>query len=132
MKSTTRSEVVTEDIRVEVCSLFVPEHSDAEKKQYFFAYRIKITNIGDVPARLLRRHWEIQDALGLRETVDGPGVVGERPRLGPDEFFEYTSACPLATPLGTMEGYYEMVRDDGSLFKVAIGRFLLLAPYVGN
>ena len=40
----------------------------------------------------------------------GPGVVGETPVLEPGKSFEYNSACPLATPTGTMQGEFEMIR----------------------
>ena len=39
----------------------------------------------------------------------GPGVVGETPVLEPGKSFEYNSACPLATPTGTMQGEFEMI-----------------------
>lgn len=42
----------------------------------------------------------------------GPGVVGETPTLKPGETYEYTSACPLATPTGNMSGEFEMVKVD--------------------
>ncbi len=38
----------------------------------------------------------------------GPGVVGFQPILLPGKSFEYDSGCHLRTPLGTMEGSYEM------------------------
>jgi ApaG protein len=93
-----------------------------------FAYKIVLVNEGDAPARLLSRHWVILDADGHREDVEGPGVVGETPRLDPGERFEYMSGCPLPTPWGTMEGSYLFERDDGQTFRVKIGRFFLVAP----
>ena len=57
-----RSEAVTEGIRVEVRSGYLPERSSPEDGHYFFAYRIRITNEGDSPARLVSRSWRITDA----------------------------------------------------------------------
>ena len=48
----------------------------------------------------LNRHWEITDAMGRRQEVKGPGVVGKQPVLRPGESFEYTSGTPLSTPFG--------------------------------
>jgi ApaG protein len=99
---------------------------------YFFAYRITITNVGDAPARLMSRHWIITDGSGRVEHVKGPGVVGEQPRLEPGAGFQYTSFCPLPTPVGTMEGSYQMVRDDGREFDAQIAPFTLAAPNALN
>ena len=41
-------------------------------------------------------------------------MVGEQPILEPGKSFEYTSACPLATPTGNMRGEFEMMRVDSS------------------
>jgi len=78
------------------------------------------------------RKWIITDADGDTEIVDGPGVVGEQPVLGPGESFEYTSFCPLATPFGSMHGYYRMLRPDGQRFDAVISPFHLAAPQALN
>lgn len=122
---TTCSAAVTEGIRVETESYYVSERSDPKADQYFFAYRIRITNEGLEPAKLVRRHWVIMDSLGEVQEVRGHGVVGEQPRLLPGETFEYTSACPLTTPVGSMRGTYRMLRDDGQSFDVEIAEFML-------
>jgi len=36
--------------------------------------------------------------------------VGETPILEPGKSYEYTSACPLSTPIGNMKG--EMIKVD--------------------
>ena len=56
----------------------------------------------------------------------GPGVVGETPMLQPGQSFNYTSACPLTTPTGSMEGEYGMIwTEDEKEFSVVIGKFAL-------
>jgi ApaG protein len=128
--SLERSEAVTRGIRVEVQSVFVPERSDPDDAQWFFAYRVRITNEGAEPAQLVSRHWVIMDGHGRVEEVRGPGVVGEQPMLGPGEAFEYTSACPLRTSNGTMHGTYQMVTPDGERFDAEIAPFALGEPGV--
>jgi ApaG protein len=127
MKSLLRnaSTAVTDGIRVETESFYVLERSDPVAEQFFFAYRIKITNEGGETAKLVKRHWVITDASGDVQEVRGLGVVGEQPRLRPGETFEYTSACPLETPVGSMRGEYRMMRDDGQTFDVEIAEFML-------
>jgi len=121
----------TDGIRVTAAGQFLPHKSDPDRSEYFFMYRIRIENEGDEPAMLRSRHWVILDANNKREEVVGEGVVGEQPHLAPGEEFEYTSYCPLGTSWGTMEGTYTFVRDDGSTFDAAIGRFFLV-PEVDN
>lgn len=122
------SEAITQGIRVTVRSAFIPERSDPDRPLYFFAYRIRISNEGPVATKLLTRHWIITDGTGAVEEVQGPGVVGEQPLLMPGEAFEYTSACPLPTPVGTMHGTYQMLTSEGHEFDAEIAPFLLAVP----
>ncbi|MCB9548548.1 MAG: Co2+/Mg2+ efflux protein ApaG [Myxococcales bacterium] len=122
------SEAVTRGIRVTVRSAYIPERSDPERPLFFFAYRIRIANEGATTARLLTRHWIITDGQGGVEEVQGPGVVGEQPLLAPGQDFEYTSACPLPTPVGTMHGTYQMLTALGERFDAEIAPFLLAVP----
>jgi ApaG protein len=128
----TMSVAVTEGIRVEVTPFYVSERSSPEKGYFFFAYRVVIANEGDAPARLVARHWIITDGHGRTEHVQGPGVVGETPRLEPGQRHEYTSFCPLNTPQGSMRGTYQMVRDDGARFDARVEVFSLMASHLLN
>ena len=115
-------------IEVHVRTAYVPQRSDPDADRYFFAYRIRITNAGEEPAKLLRRHWIITDGTGHVEEVEGEGVVGETPLLMPGESFEYTSACPLPTPVGTMHGSFKFLAASGSIFDAPIAPFTLAQP----
>lgn len=116
------------DISVDVKTLYVPEHSQPEEQRYVFAYTITITNRGEVPAKLLTRHWVITDGEGREQEVRGDGVVGEQPYLRPGEHFRYTSGTVLETPVGAMHGTYHMITDDGREFDAAISPFTLSTP----
>jgi ApaG protein len=126
---TSASEAVTNSVRVEVESQYVPEKSQPFESEWVFAYNIRITNEGDETVQLLSRHWIITDASGHVEEVRGPGVIGEQPVLGPGESFEYTSWCPLKTSSGVMHGTYQMLGEDGDHFDVEIAPFTLQEPY---
>jgi ApaG protein len=76
----------------------------------------------------LTRHWVITDANGKTNEVRGEGVVGEQPYLKPGESFRYTSGTLLETPVGSMEGSYQMVADDGEQFDAEIPPFTLSIP----
>ncbi|MDO8462067.1 MAG: Co2+/Mg2+ efflux protein ApaG [Deltaproteobacteria bacterium] len=121
----TASNAVTQGIRVDVQSEYISERSDPERNLYFFAYHIRITNEGETTAQLVSRHWIITDGDGKTEEVKGPGVVGEQPTLEPGDSFQYSSFCPLSTPVGVMQGSYQMVTDDDEPFDATIAPFKL-------
>jgi ApaG protein len=127
-----RSETVTRGIRVSVESHFEPERSSPDDGQWFFSYHVRIANEGERVAQLLSRHWIITDGDGKEQEVRGPGVVGEQPVLEPGEAFEYTSGCPLQTPVGSMRGTYRMVAPGGEAFDAEIAPFGLGEPRVVN
>jgi ApaG protein len=126
------SDSTTRGVRVEVRTAYVPERSSPADSLYFFAYRIRISNTGDETVQLLSRHWIISDGEGNTEHVRGPGVVGEQPVLEPGEAFEYTSFCPLRTPIGSMHGTYRLVTAGGSAFEAEIAPFSLAVPTAIN
>lgn len=111
----------------EVQPEYAPQQSAPEQEVYVFAYTITIHNTGSVAAQLIARHWEIEDAHGHTQVVDGLGVVGEQPLLQPGEAFRYTSHAPLSTPMGIMSGHYFCVAEDGHRFEAPIAAFVLRA-----
>jgi ApaG protein len=120
----------TDGIAVRVAVTFLSEQSEPENGRWFWAYHIRIENAGEQEVQLLSRRWIITDGHGARHAVEGEGVVGEQPLIGPGASYDYVSGCPLETPTGAMEGSYQMVRADGRRFDVAIPRFTLIGPAV--
>jgi len=115
-------------VDIDVATRYLDDQSEPDLGRYVFAYTIHIRNSGEVPARLLTRHWIITDANGKTQEVEGDGVVGEQPYLRPGEGFEYTSGAVLETSLGTMHGSYQMLADDGTRFDAPIPVFTLTVP----
>jgi len=126
------SDVTTRGIRVEAESFHIPERSRPDQDYYFFAYQVTISNLGSQTAQLVSRKWIITDAEGREETVQGPGVVGKQPVLKPGDSFQYTSFCPLHTPVGSMHGEYRMITDDEEEFEARIAPFTLAIPTAVN
>ncbi len=116
------------DISISTETQYVNDQSLPEQERFVFAYTITITNNGSMAATLLRRHWLITDANCKVQEVQGDGVIGEQPYLQPGESFQYTSAAVLETPVGCMQGKYEMVADDGKDFDAQIPIFNLATP----
>ena len=117
-------------IRVEVETSYLDEQSDPHEHRYVFAYTITIRNDGPTPASLLTRHWVITDANGKVQEVRGDGVVGEQPYLEPGQGFRYSSGAVIETPVGAMQGSYQMVSADGLAFDAPIPPFRLAIPGV--
>jgi ApaG protein len=117
-------------IRVEVRTQYVEDQSNPVEGRFVFSYTITIRNEGTQPARLVTRHWLITDANGKVQEVAGEGVVGEQPHLQPGQGFRYSSGAILETPVGSMQGRYRMVADNGEQFDAPIAPFRLAMPGV--
>ncbi len=120
----------SDNIEIDVDTIYIEAESVPDENRYVFAYTVTIRNIGQLPAKLMSRHWRITDDNGKVEEVFGEGVVGEQPLLKPGEGFQYTSGTMIETPLGTMGGRYTMVSNSGESFKAEIPEFLLCTPRV--
>jgi ApaG protein len=120
--------MATYEFSVRVRPQYLEAHSNPDEHHFVFAYTVTIHNTGEHAAQLVSRHWIITDGNNQVEEVQGDGVVGEQPVLKPGESFEYTSGCPLPTPVGSMRGTYQCVADDGTRFEADIPEFVLSMP----
>jgi ApaG protein len=120
--------MATYEFSVSVRPRYLDAHSNPDEQHFVFAYTVTIRNTGSHTAQLISRHWIITDGNNQVEEVRGDGVIGEQPVLKPGESFEYTSGCPLPTPVGSMRGTYQCVADDGTTFEAAIPEFVLSVP----
>ena len=119
-------------IEIRTQPTYLAEHSNPAEGNYAFSYTIAIRNDCEVAVQLLSRRWLITHGSGKVEEVEGPGVVGQQPRLEPGQSFSYTSGAILDAPVGTMEGHYHMRADDGHSFNAPIPRFRLSVPGILN
>ncbi|UCB32161.1 Co2+/Mg2+ efflux protein ApaG [Duffyella gerundensis] len=113
---------------VQVQSVYIATHSSPEDERYVFAYTITVRNLGRNTVQLIGRYWLITNGNGEASEVEGEGVVGEQPYIEPGDEFQYTSGAVLETPLGTMQGHYVMVDNEGENFQVEIPVFRLAVP----
>jgi len=110
------------------CSVAVqalPEQTHLEQGLYAYSYTVTIENTGDVLSQLIGRHWEIADARGQTQVVDGLAVVGHQPVLAPGQTFQYTSWAQIGTAQGTMRGRFLCVTEDCEIFYAEVAEFLL-------
>lgn len=122
-------EALTLAIRIRVRPEFLDADSSPEDGDFLWSYTVDIINEGDEPVQLRSRVWKITDGHGRTQEVRGPGVIGQTPVIAPGETFTYSSGCPLKTPSGIMVGSYQMSKNSGDLFDVAIPAFSLDSPY---
>jgi ApaG protein len=115
-------------VQVSVECFYLDDQSNPAEKQFAFAYRVHLKNVGQERVQLLSRHWIITDSTGTVRHVKGPGVVGEQPLLEPGQEYEYVSGSRLESPMGTMEGTYQMVNAEGEEFDIRIPLFTLSVP----
>ncbi|MDF1696604.1 MAG: Co2+/Mg2+ efflux protein ApaG [Saprospiraceae bacterium] len=124
---------ITQGVQVTVISTYHEEHSKPSLNKYVHSYNVTITNLSGLEIQLISRHWIIKDANGKIREVKGDGVIGLQPILMPEESHQYTSWCPLSTPVGKMGGTYAMIRRaDNSVFNVTIPEFKLIADFKMN
>jgi ApaG protein len=121
-------QAITHDIAVTVEPQYLADRSEPSRQQFFWAYTVEIENRSGRSVQLKHRHWIITDGKGQKHEVSGPGVIGEEPVIAPGASFRYTSGCPLDTPDGFMVGSYDMIRENGDRFSVAIPAFSLDVP----
>ncbi|MCD9032870.1 Co2+/Mg2+ efflux protein ApaG [Luteimonas sp. Y-2-2-4F] len=115
-------------LEIQIATRFLDEESEPDRDRYVFAYTIRIRNLGRRAAQLMSRHWIITDGNGKVDEVHGEGVVGEQPTIAPGDQFEYTSGAVLETAVGSMQGRYDMVGEDGTCFDAPIPPFTLSVP----
>ena len=124
----TDVKIDSETISVE--TQFIPEQSDKNDSRYVFSYTITIANNTNKAFQVLSRYWLITDGNGETSTVEGDGIVGEQPHIIPGTSYTYTSGCLLKTPLGTMQGYYQVIDDNQMTSIVDIPVFQLALPNI--
>lgn len=112
-------------ISVQVQSVYIESQSSPDEERYVFAYTITLRNLGRTPVQLLKRYWLITNGNGRETEVQGEGVVGVQPHIEPGGEYQYTCGAVIETPMGTMQGHYEMIDAQGKAFRVAIPVFRL-------
>lgn len=122
---------VTHNIKVSVKTNFEGVFPEGTAHQYAFSYTVTIENQGQHAVQLKSRFWRIKDALHPTEVVSGEGVIGEQPIIEPGNLHQYSSGCVLASPLGSMQGYY-LMKTSFETLEIKIPFFKLSAPFALN
>ena len=115
-------------IDVSVTTRYLAAQSQPEQSRYAFSYTVTIVNNGELPAQMLSRHWIITDGDGRVQEVRGAGVIGQQPHIEPGASHTYSSGTVMTTQVGTMQGSYQMLAEDGKRFDATIAPFRLAVP----
>ncbi|GLE02955.1 hypothetical protein PINS_up011834 [Pythium insidiosum] len=128
---------VTNGIRIEATSQFVPTHSNPEQNLYRYTYRVTITNENeDDTVQITGRQYTFESERGQRIALprNSPGIVGNTPVLQPGQTFEYASGVDIDSPRGFVTGCLHVVRrgddtpsDAVDSFDAYVSKFALRA-----
>ena len=122
-------EAITDGVRIRVRPKFLHDESEPTRAKFMWQYTVEVENESERTWTIIRRHWRIVDSAGRLQAVDGEGVIGQTPTVGPGQRFSYTSGAPLATPSGMMTGTYDLVDEEGAEMVALIPAFSLDSPY---
>ena len=124
--------LLASEVLVLVASQYIAQQSVDAEQQFVFSYTITISNNSVKTVQLLNRYWLITDANADTSEVSGEGVIGQQPFIKAGESFTYSSGCLLKSPLGYMQGHYQMQVSSGEIVNIDIPVFRLVKPNVLN
>lgn len=108
--------------------VYMPTLEAPPERPHPFVYFITIANGSAATITIKGRKWVIRDGAGRQTTViEGDGVVGKKPKLGPGEQFSYNSYHAVAGD-SLAEGSFLAVCDDGTPVVIPIPPFALTVP----
>lgn len=114
-------------LRVSVDSVDYTDEMAPADKPHRFIYHITISNSSDETVTIRGRKWVVREIDGETVVVEGDGVVGESPCLGPGESFSYNSSHITARD-AVVDGAYFGVTEAGERVLTRIPRFELNVP----
>ena len=117
-----------EGMRVQIDDVvYMPSLEAPPDRPHPFVYFISIINDSDQHVVIRGRKWVVREEGGHATVVEGEGVVGQNPELGPGDDFSYNSYHVTATH-GVAEGAFFGTTSDGRRVFVRIPSFRLDVP----
>ena len=118
-----------EGLRVTVDRVLYHRQAQAPPdRPHCFVYFITIHNDTDVPVTIKGRKWVVKEDQGEVTAVEGDGVVGQFPTIGPGETFSYNSFHLLSAGSAVAEGSYLGLDSLGNRVIARIPRFEMVVP----
>jgi ApaG protein len=114
--------VVVDDV------IYMPSLDHPEDRPHPFVYFLNIRNHSAERVSIQGRKWLVrEDQTDELIVVEGDGVVGQMPNLGPGEEFSYNS-YHVARGSGHAEGSFFGLTEEGRRVFVRIPRFKMKLP----
>ena len=107
--------------------IYMPSLEAAPDKPHPFVYFLSIRNGSAERVTIRGRKWVVREDAGEVTVVEGDGVVGQTPNLGPGEDFSYNSYHVTAGN-GTAEGAFFGQTEGGDWVFTRIPPFRLEVP----
>jgi ApaG protein len=116
------------DVQVSIDKVvYIPTLEAPPDRPFPFVYFITIHNRSTETVFIRGRKWVVTDCQGSKIVVEGDGVVGQFPRLGPGEQFSYNSYHVIGAD-SVAEGAFLGIDEAGLPFITRIPRFDMLVP----
>jgi len=120
------SETITDGLRIRVRTLYVPEMDNGPQVTITYEFEIDCAPGQSPPEGILKsRHFKIGEDDDT-QFVNGPGVIGLFPKIGPGmEVFRYNSCTRFSRNSSDcwMEGSFLFSLNSGREFRANINRF---------
>jgi len=107
--------------------IYMPTLDAPEDKPHPFVYFISIFNESTENVRITGRKWIVVEEGGETTVVEGDGVVGQSPELGPGGDFSYNSYHVVAKN-AVARGSFFGVTETEKKVRVTIPEFRLIPP----
>jgi ApaG protein len=107
--------------------IYMPSLDAPDERPHPFVYFISIKNESDEKVTIRGRKWIVREDDGEVTVVEGDGVVGQSPVIGPGENFSYNS-YHVTRGDGTAEGAFFGETEDGEWVFTRIPEFRLTVP----
>jgi ApaG protein len=118
-----------ENLRVTVDRvLYQPQVATLPDRPHCFVYFISIHNDTELTITIKGRKWVVTNSHGEITAVEGDGVVGQFPTIGPGDKFSYNSFHLLDTETAVAEGSYLGMDSTGRKVLTRIPAFRMEVP----
>jgi ApaG protein len=107
--------------------IYMPSLDAPDERPHPFVYFISIKNESQEKVTIRGRKWIVREDDGEVIVVEGDGVVGQSPVLGPGEHFSYNS-YHVTRGDGSAEGAFFGETEDGGWVFTRIPEFRLQVP----
>lgn len=120
----------TDAIQIEVVPSYVKDRSSPDHHQFFYAYKLRITNHTDRSIQLTYKHFKVKDGKRPTYDIQGMGLSNERPVIGPSQYFEFNGFVTLHAPHGNMRGNFQFIDEFENHFWANVPLFFFRPPSV--